>query len=253
MNFNFQKKVEQPRGIVENIIFHIIRSLYIVFAVSRACVYKTYNYFVPPGKKSITKPPPNYEEIYKKYITIYANPDKNPEANINIDTNLYDYEKRKAIFAEEKNDCEEHWKRKLLYEYTPRGNVIVYYNPYKHAFMYYSDENSIHYNIMQYVAKKYVVMFRCRDFLIDPLTYPGNPILEVMKKEEEALNVKSKKVKDITKCVNNDLNMNNKDIFATLKSYKTEDKPLIKPSANQMGTKPSDKPLDKPSATTNTI
>ena len=251
MNFNLQKKVEQPRGIVENIIFHIIRSLYIVFVVSRACVYKTYNYFVPPAKKSITKPPPNYEEIYKKYITIYANPDKNPEANINIDTNLYDYEKRKAIFAEEKNDCEEHWKRKLLYEYTPRGNVIVYYNPYKHAFMYYSDENSIHYNIMQYVAKKYVVMFRCRDFLIDPLTYPGNPILEVMKKEEEALNVKSKKDKDITKCVNNDLNMNNKDIFATLKSYKTEDKPLIKPSANQMGTKPSDKPLDKPSATTN--
>ena len=265
MNFNLQKKVEQPRGIMENIIFHIIRSLYIVFVVSRACVYKTYNYFVPPAKKSITKPPPNYEEIYKKYITIYANPDKNPEANINIDTNLYDYEKRKEIFAEEKNDCEEHWKRKLLYEYTPRGNMIVYYNPYKHAFVYYSDENSIPYNIMQYVAKKYVVMFRCRDFFIDPLTYPGNPILEVMKKEEEALNVKSKKVKDITKCVNNDLNMNNKDIFATLKSYKTEDKPSAtdkplatdKPSAkqivNQMGIKPSatDKPLatDKPSAT----
>jgi hypothetical protein len=224
MNFNLQKKTERPRGIAENIIFHIIRSLYIVFAVSRACVYKTYNYFVPPVKKSIVNSPPNYEEIYKKYITIYANPDKNPEANINIDTNLYDYEKRKEIFAEEKNDCEEHWKRKLLYEYTPRGNVIVYYNPYKHAFVYYSDENSLPYNIMQYVAKKYVVMFRCRDFFIDPLTYPGNPILEVMKKEEEALNVKSKKVKDITKCVDNDLNMNNKDIFATLKSYKTEDK-----------------------------
>jgi hypothetical protein len=248
MNFNLQKKVEQPRGIMENIIFHIIRSLYIVFVVSRACVYKTYNYFVPPAKKSITKPPPNYEEIYKKYITIYANPDKNPEANINIDTNLYDYEKRKEIFAEEKNDCEEQWKRKLLYEYTPRGNVIVYYNPYKHAFVYYSDENSIPYNIMQYVAKKYVVMFRCRDFFIDPLTYPGNPILEVMKKEEEALNVKSKKVKDITKCVDNDLNMNNKDIFATLKSYKTEDKPSAKQIVNQMGTKPSDKPLDKTSA-----
>ena len=252
MNFNLQKKVEQPRGIVENIFFHIIRSLYIVFAVSRACVYKTYNYFVPPGKKSIENPPPNYEEIYKKYTTIYANPDKNSDANINIDTNLYDYEKRKEIFAEEKNDCEEHWKRKLLYEYTPRGNVIVYYNPYKHAFVYYSDENSIPYNIMQYVAKKYVVMFRCRDFFIDPLTYPGNHILEVMKKEEEALNVKSKKVKDITKCVDNDLNMNNKDIFATLKSYKTEDKPSAKQIVNQMSTKPSakpsDKPLDKPSA-----
>ena len=246
MNFNLQKKVEQPRGIVENIFFHIIRSLYIVFAVSRACVYKTYNYFVPPGKKIIENPPPNYDDIYKKYTTIYANPDKNPEANINIDTNLYDYEKRKEIFAEEKNDCEEHWKRKLLYEYTPRGNVIVYYNPYKHAFVYYSDENSIPYNIMQYVAKKYVVMFRCRDFFIDPLTYPGNPILEVMKKEEEALNVKSKKVKDITKCVDNDLNMNNKDIFATLKSYKTEDKPSAKQIVNQMSTKPSAKPSDKP-------
>ena len=242
MNFNLQKKVEQPRGIVENIFFHIIRSLYIVFVVSRACVYKTYNYFVPPVKKSIVNPPPNYDEIYKKYITIYVNPDKNPDANINIDTNLYDYEKRKEIFAEEKNDCEEHWKRKLMYEYTPRGNVIVYYNPYKCAFMYYSDENSLPYNIMQYVAKKYVVMFRCRDFFIDPQMYPKNPILEVMKKEEEALNVKTKKVKDITKCVNNDLNMNNKDIFATLKSYKTEDKPSAKPLT-------IDKPFAKPSAT----
>ena len=68
---------------------------------------------------------------------------------------------------------------------------------------------------------------------------------DLMKKEEEALNVKSKKVKDITKCVNNDLNMNNKDIFATLKSYKTEDKPSAKQIVNQMGIKPlaTDKPL----------
>jgi hypothetical protein len=219
MNYKQQKQYP-PRGIMENTLFHIVRALYIIFAVSRACVYKTYRFFVPVIAAPLPKPPPNYEENYKKYIHIYATPEKNPDANVNIDTNLYDYEKRKEIFKEEKNDCEEHWKRKLMYEYTPRGNVIVYYNPYKHAFMYYSDENSIPYNIMQYVAKKYAVMFRCRDFFIDPDTFPNNPILEVMKKEEEALKVKSKKVNDITKLIDKDLNMNNKDIFATLKDYK---------------------------------
>lgn len=220
MNSKQQKKQDPPRGFVENIFFHLIRSLYIIFVVSRTCVYNTYRFFVPPIVVAPSKPPPNYDEIYKKYIHIYATPEKSPDANINIDPNLYDYEKRKDIFKEEKNECEEHWKRKLMYEFTPRGNVIVYYNPYKHAFMYYSDENSIPYNIMQYVAKKYAVMFRCRDFFIDPDTFPNNPILEVMKKEEEALKVKSKKVNDITKLIDKDLNMNNKDIFATLKDYK---------------------------------
>lgn len=219
---NIVKKQEAPRGTFENIIFQLIRSLYILFVVSRACMYKAYRMIVPAPTSAPVKSPPDYNKIYKKYIDIYANPEKNPEANINIDNDLYDYEKRKEIFKEEKNVCEEHWKKKLMYEFTPRGNVIVYYNPYKHAFMYYSDENSIPYNIMQYVAKKYVVMFRCRDFYIDPESYPDNKILEIMKKEEEALNVKSKKVKDITKCIDKDLNMNNKDIFATLKSYKQE-------------------------------
>jgi len=222
MNTKQQQKKDLSRDIMENIIFHLIRSLYIIFAVSRACVYKTYRFLVPPIREAPTNPPPNYEDIYKKYIHIYATPEKNPDANINIDVNLYDYEKRKEIFKEEKNECEEHWKRKLMYEFTPRGNVIVYYNPYKHAFMYYSDVNSIPYNIMQYVAKKYAVMFRCRDFYIDPEKYPDNRILEVLKKEEDALKTKSKKVNDITKCLDKDMNMNNKDIFATLKSYKQE-------------------------------
>jgi len=238
MNFKQQQKQDPPRGIMENIFFHLIRSIYIIFVVSRASVYKTYRFFVPPIIEAPQKPPPNYEEIYKKYIHIYATPEKSPDANINIDSNLYDYEKRKEIFKEEKNECEEHWKRKLMYEFTPRGNVIVYYNPYKHAFMYYSDENSIPYNIMQYVAKKYAVMFRCRNFFIDPDTFPNNPILEVMKKEEDALKVKSKKVNDITKLIDKDLNMNNKDIFATLKDYKplTTDKPSTsdKPLTNKL-------------------
>jgi hypothetical protein len=209
------------KGIAKSILFHLIRTIYIIFVVSRACVYKSYYYFVPPLVITPPKPPPKYEEIYNKYIKFYETPSQ--DANMNIDINLYDYEKRKDIFMEEKNECEEHWKRKLMYEFTPRGNVIVYYNPYKHAFMYYCDENSVPYQIMQHIAKKYVVMFRCRDFFIDPEMYPDNRILEVMKKEEEALNVKSKKVNDITKCLDKDMNMNNKNIFASLKSYKQDE------------------------------
>ena len=102
MNFKQQQKQDPPRGIMENIFFHLIRSIYIIFVVSRASVYKTYRFFVPPIIEAPQKPPPNYEEIYKKYIHIYATPEKSPDAKINIDTNLYDYEKRKEIFKEEK-------------------------------------------------------------------------------------------------------------------------------------------------------
>jgi hypothetical protein len=217
-----KKPEQQPTG-VALVFFYLIKSIYIIFVVSRACVYKAYRAFVPAIKEKQAAPPPNYDKIYKKYLDIYADPSKNPDANLNIDINLYDYEKRNGFFSEENNACEKQWKSKLLYEFTPRGNIIVYYNPYKHAFMYYCDENSIPYNIMQYIAKKYVVMFRCRDFFIDPEMYPDNRILDVLKKEEEALNTKSKKVKDITKCVDKEMNMNNKNIFAALKSYKEDE------------------------------
>ena len=97
---------------------------------------------------------------------------------------------------------------------------MIYFNPYLLSYQYYSDEQTIPYKILEQVATKYVVMFRCKDFFIDVENRPSNKILEVLQKEEDSLKSKKMKVNDITKCVN--IQSETKDVFAALKDYRSE-------------------------------
>jgi hypothetical protein len=162
--------------------------------------------------------PLDYDKKYQKYIKHY-NESSHNEANSNIDDCLYDFEKRKEIFVNEKNDIERIWRTRLLYEFTERGNVLMFYNPYKLTFEYYSDAQIIPYKILQYIAKKYVSMNRCRDFYIDMLNKPDNKMLDVLRKEEDALKSKTMKVNDITKLVNKEL-QNKDNVFESLKDHR---------------------------------
>ncbi len=170
--------------------------------------------------KPIKKVPPmDYDKKYQKYVKHYKEA-TDTEANTNISADLYDYDARKTLFAEEKNDTERLWKTRILYESTERGNVLFYYNPYKLSFEYYSDAQIIPYNILQYVAKKYVSMNRCRDFYIDMIERPQNKMIVVLRKEEEAMKSKKMKVNDITKLVDKSLT-NTDNVFDSLKEHRT--------------------------------
>lgn len=129
---------------------------------------------------------------YKKQIQFY-NEMSDYEANSNINTDLYDYEKRKTIFSEINNEQEKQWKSRILQERTDYGNIIMYYDCYRMTFTYYSDEQVIPYESLYYAALKYVVLYRCRNFFIDMDTFPDNPILNVLKKEDEQMKTKTKK------------------------------------------------------------
>lgn len=170
---------------------------------------------IKPAKKV---EPLDYDKKYQKYIKHY-NESSHDEANSNIEPDLYDFDKRKVIFADDKNEVERLWRTRLLYEFTERGNVLLFYNPYKLAFEYYSDAQIIPYNILQYIAKKYVSMNRCRDFYIDMVTKPDNKMLDVLRKEEDALKSKTMKVNDITKLVNKEL-QNKDNVFESLKEHR---------------------------------
>jgi hypothetical protein len=189
--------------------------------------------------------PMDYEKKYQKYVKHYKEaPDT--EANTNIVADLYDYEARKTLFAEEKNDTELLWKTRILYESTERGNVLFYYNPYKLSFEYYSDAQIVPYNILQYVAKKYVSMNRCRDFYIDMVDRPQNKMIVVLRKEEEAMKSKKMKVNDITKLVDKSLT-NTDNVFESLKEHRTAATkgPSKGPSKETKGPKePKEKPLE---------
>ena len=183
-----------------------------------------------------------YEKSCKKYAEFYGK--ESADENSNIDPVLYDFDKRKEIFASADNEMEKQWKSRILNENTPRGNVMMYFNPYLLSYHYYSDEQIIPYKVLQQVATRYVVMFRCKDFFIDVEKRPGNKILEVLQKEEDSLKSKKMKVNDITKCVN--IQSDSKDVFAALKDYRSEVKPTeatnVKTNGpNKMDPKPKKK------------
>ena len=210
--------------------FYIIAQLilnYIYFIVQ---YIRTFN--APPLQKIAEKPyvETQYDKSCKKYAEFYGK--ESADENSNIDPVLYDFLKRKEVFASGDNEYEKQWKSRILIENTPRGNVLIYFNPYLLSYHYYSDEQIIPYKILEQVATKYVVMYRCKDFFIDVEKRPGNKILEVLQKEEDSLKSKKMKVNDITKCVN--IQSESKDVFAALKDYRTEDKTTDK-------AKPTDK------------
>lgn len=230
--------------------FYIIVQLilnYIYFIVQYV---RTFN--APPPKKPVTIPyvETQYDKSCKKYAEIYGK--ESADENSNIDPVLYDFIKRKEVFANADNDFEKQWKSRILIENTPRGNVMMYFNPYLLSYHYYSDEQIIPYKILEQVATKYVVIYRCKDFFIDVEKRPGNKILEVLQKEEDSLKSKKMKVNDITKCVN--IQSESKDVFAALKDYRSEvktdkAKPTEAKSSEPNGLKPTEakaKPTDKP-------
>lgn len=202
------------------------------------------------GQIKLTKKvqPLDYDQKYQKYIKYYKEA-ADTDANANIGADLYDYDARKTLFAEEKNEPERLWKTRILYEFTERGNVLFYYNPYKLSFEYYSDVQIIPYKILQYVAKKYVAMNRCRDFYIDMVERPQNKMIDILRKEEEAMKSKKMKVNDITKLVDKDL-ANKENVFESLKEHRMASSgpkgpkgPLTKPT-QVPETEPKEKPLE---------
>ena len=104
-----------------------------------------------------------------------------------------------------------HLSNCILFENTPLGNVIMYYKFYvdeteASSFIYYCD-NNIPYRVLDSIAKKYCLTFKCKNIYID--------INEELKKYEE-------KIKEKTNIIDNDKNnsiIKSKKVFANFKCY----------------------------------
>lgn len=178
------------------ILQSFLRALLISIVFLKNVSVKTF-YFIkhkitPPLPPKISPPTePVFEELYKKDINFYKTMDP-IDANTNINDALYDYTLRKTLFVEENNPTEKQWKSRLLFENTYRGNIIMYYDAFKMSFAYYSDEQIVPYKALYHAAIRYVVKFRCRNFFIDMETFPDNPMIEVLRKEDDSLKTKVK-------------------------------------------------------------
>ena len=197
------------QNILKQMIFYMyIRILYIY--------YRLRNLLIPlPPPPIVLDPVEEYMKPRKQKLLLTYDSDVNMNANINQD--IYDRKKLSELLKEESNELERLWKTRLLYETTPRGPVIMYYDIFKQGFAYYSDQSGIPYSILNAVAMKYVVTFFCRDLFFDEITITTeklSPLVKVFNEEE-------KKTKPKTTQEKSD------QPFAKLRNYKTE-QPVVK-------------------------
>ena len=146
------------------------------------------------NKKEEKELSPNEAYIEQNTALFVARLEKdNDEANSNIDKRFYLKEAYDEATQEQNGDLEKEWRKRILMEYTPRGNIVMYYDAYKRGFAYYSDTH-ISYPLLNSVAMKYVCVYHCLDFFIDENVHEHvskSPFLRIheidsVKKKEES-------------------------------------------------------------------
>jgi hypothetical protein len=58
-------------------------------------------------------------------------------------------------------------KNNVLYEMTPKGRIIMYYDFEKESFIYYCDTKDVPYLYLETVARKYAVTYHCKKIVVD--------------------------------------------------------------------------------------
>jgi hypothetical protein len=159
------------------------------------------------------------ERFYKIYDSLEID---SKIMNQNTDAEFYDIELYKKAVEHDHGDFEKKWMRRILYESTPRGNIIMHYDVYKKGFAFYCDHNGMPYSILNTVAKKYVRVFVCRDLFIDDSELPdySSPLIKINESEDKI--EKEKKTENINGGINRDILKNAP--FAKLKRYNMEEK-----------------------------
>jgi len=109
------------------------------------------------------------DPLKKKFATIF---NMSLDLNKNIHPIFYDKKAYNEYMQESNTELEKEWKTRMILEYTPRGNVLMFYDAFKMGFSFYSDEKTISYDILNAIAMKYVTMYRCLDFFVDESLIP---------------------------------------------------------------------------------
>lgn len=193
-----QKKSERSSTIVyvatQTLLFPF---KFFLFWMTRIAYYFLYKYGIIPKPlptETITTLSSTYiQNQTTKFLESYNQKDQS-SWNENIEKCFYDSKSHSIETESENNELEKTWKRRILFENTPRGNVIMYYDAFKQGFIYYSDNSTIPYFLLNAVVMKYVLLYRCRDFFIDSQITPQNarsPLLDIYNKPDKTLTVPS--------------------------------------------------------------
>jgi len=120
--------------------------------------------------------------------------DEYKKKNQNIEPVFYNRKELSELMKNE-NEVEKKWKSRILIQYTPRGNILMFYDAYKGGFSYYCDHSVVPLRLLNVVAMKYVMNYYCLDFFVDELAFNFNtsPLIKLLNDEDNEENEKSKK------------------------------------------------------------
>ena len=181
--------------------------LYYIFVAYHRTVYFFSNIFI----KKIEYISPEkiyYSPVLEKFNKFIL--DDRENKNNNIDPIFYDKKEFNEFMKTDKNSLESIWKTRIRIDFSPRGNIIMFYDAYKMGFSYYCDQNVVSYDILNAIAMKYVMTYNCYSFFIDELIISEQNPLKKHYLEDKKEDNKSKQKKN--------------DSFVKLKNYTSEKK-----------------------------
>ena len=135
----------------------------------------------------------------------------------------------KEKLEENKTKENEISKNNILFENTPNGNVLMFYDSKRASFIYYAD-TAIPYRYLETVARKYVTTYFCLHLYVDmkkEIEDAEQKIIDRKKLEEEKLEerkLEEKKLEEEGK------DKDKKNVFAKLKNYNTGSNTVVKGS-----------------------
>jgi len=204
-----------------------------IFCILRIVYYFLYKYgFIPLPPKPITISSQSEDYIHlqkTRFVESYTR-FSYEDINTNIDKCFYDKKLHAIAVEDADNELEKIWKRRILFETTPRGPIIMHYDAYKQGFVYYSDNSNIPYFVVNAVIMKYVIVFRCRDFFTDnqfTLNNIPSPLYRVYN-NNESINTESNNDNTNTKTTISNMPPVKSNAFAKLKNYNTVSAKLTK-------------------------
>ena len=224
INSNTQKKeqVSMITTIKKNVVYSFRFTLFILI---RFVYYVMYTYGIwakPPPPVTITSLSDDYIKLQtSKFLQSYENPTTDM-FSMNIEKCFYNPKLHALAIEDADNELEKTWKRRIMFETTPRGNIIMHYDAYKQGFVYYGDNSNIPYYVINAAVMKYVLMFRCRDFFIDDKITPENmhsPLLDIHNKPDTPPETDT--ITSATDVKPSETPVLKSSAFAKLKSYNT--------------------------------
>ena len=149
------------------------------------------------------------------FVSLYNSTENKPVTRIEPYENKYyhPYEGLESCDLEE--DYVKSLRNNILFESTPRGNIVMYYDFEKESFVYYCDTRDIPYLYLETAARNYAIKFRCKKIVIDM----KHELMLANQKKNNSKHDNESEISDQNKNKNKNNDKNNDQLFATFKSY----------------------------------